>query len=178
MKSFTFELYADNNDDKFGVISYTDQVSINDGLAINGEQVTKGGIVVEDNLIVKGSGAGNYYGIDTNLIKAQKAQIDSIKTVSSINYSDVRLKENIKLINQQENINKLMKMKGYEYRNKVTNENDKGVIAQQLESIVPEIVDSKDKYKGVKYNNIIPMLIEGIKYQQKEIEDLKKQIKN
>ena len=171
------ELYADNNDDKFGVISYTDQVSINDGLAINGEQVTKGGIVVEDNLIVKGSGSGNYYGIDTNLIKAQKAQIDSIKTVSSINYSDVRLKENIKLINQQENINKLMKMKGYEYRNKVTNENDKGVIAQQLESIVPEIVDSKDKYKGVKYNNIIPMLIEGIKYQQKEIEDLKKQIK-
>ena len=86
-------------------------------------------------------------------------------------------KENIKLINQQENINKLMKMKGYEYRNKVTNENDKGVIAQQLESIVPEIVDSKDKYKGVKYNNIIPMLIEGIKYQQKEIEELKKQIK-
>jgi len=171
------ELYAENNDDKYGVISYTEDVSINDGLAINGEQVTKGGFVVENNLIVKGSGSGKYYGIDTNLLKAQKAQIDSIKTSSSINYSDVRLKEDIKAINQQDNINKLMQMKGYNYKNKVTNEYDKGVIAQQLESIVPEIVDSKDKYKGVKYNNIIPMLIEGIKYQQKEIDLLKKQIK-
>jgi len=171
------ELYAENNDDKYGVISYTEDVSINDGLAINGEQVTKGGFVVENNLIVKGSGSGKYYGIDTNLLKAQKAQIDSIKTSSSINYSDIRLKEDIKAINQQDNINKLMQMKGYDYKNKVTNEFDKGVIAQQLESIVPEIVDNKDKYKGVKYNNIIPMLIEGIKYQQKEIDLLKKQIK-
>ena len=69
-----------------------------------------------------------------------------------------------------------MKMNGYEYKNKVTNEKDKGVIAQQLENIVPEIVDSKDEYKGVKYNNIIPMLIEGIKYQQKEIDLLKKKL--
>jgi hypothetical protein len=171
------ELYSENNDEKFSVISYADDVTINDGLAINGEQVTKGAVVIEDNLIVKGSGSGNYYGIDTNLLKAQKAQIDAIKTTSSINYSDVRLKENIKLINPEDNISKLMQMKGYEYKNKVTKENDKGVIAQQLESIVPELVDSKDKYKGVKYNNIIPMLIEGIKYQQKEIESLKKQIK-
>ena len=136
--------------------------------------MVKGGVVIDNNLIVRGSGAENYYGIDTNLIKAQKAEIDAIKTSSSINYSDIRLKEDIKLINPKENINKLMKMNGYEYKNKVTNEKDKGVIAQQLENIVPEIVDSKDEYKGVKYNNIIPMLIEGIKYQQKEIDLLKK----
>ena len=59
----------------------------NDGLAINGDQVTKGAVIVEDNLIVKGGSTGNYYGIDTNLLKAQKAQIDAIKTTSSINYS-------------------------------------------------------------------------------------------
>ena len=176
MSNSGLELYSENDDEKKAIITYSEDKSINDGVAINGEQVVKGGVVIDNNLIVRGSGAENYYGIDTNLIKAQKAEIDAIKTSSSINYSDIRLKEDIKLINPKENINKLMKMNGYEYKNKVTNEKDKGVIAQQLENIVPEIVDSKDEYKGVKYNNIIPMLIEGIKYQQKEIDLLKKKV--
>ena len=107
------------------------------------------------------------------MIKTAKLQSDQIRTFSQINFSDIRLKENIKLINPQENINKLMKFNGYEYTNKITHNKDKGVIAQQIEPIDPDLVDNNNKYKGVKYDNIIPMLIEGIKYQQKEINELK-----
>ena len=83
----------------------------------------------------------------------------------------------LKLINPIDNFNKLMKLNGYEYTNKITKKKDKGVIAQQVENISPDLVDNQDRYKGVKYDNIIPMLIEGIKYQQKEINILKSKLK-
>ena len=52
---------------------------------------------------------------------------------------------------------------------------DYGVIAQEVEEIMPEIVIQRDGgYKGVRYEKIIPLLIEAIKEQQKEIEELKK----
>jgi hypothetical protein len=66
-----------------------------------------------------------------------------------------------------------MKFNGYTYKNKITNEFDKGLIAQEIEKIDSNLVDNSNKYKGIKYNNVIPMLVEAIKYQQKEIEQLK-----
>ena len=73
-------------------------------------------------------------------------------------------------------MNKLLKIKGYDYQNKITNKKDKGLLAQEIEKILPDVVDNSGKYKGIKYDNLIPMLIEGIKYQQKEIEMLKKKL--
>lgn len=171
------QFHSENDDSKYGVISYNEDKAINNGDEINGSKVTKGAIIIQDNLIVEGKGTGDIRGIDSNMIKTTKLQADQIRTYGSINYSDARLKEDIKLINPQDNIRKLMGMNGFEYKNKVTKNQDKGVIAQQIESIAPELVDNNEKYKGVKYDNIIPMLIEGIKYQQKEIDNLKNQIK-
>ena len=54
---------------------------------------------------------------------------------------------------------------------------DIGVIAQEIEEILPEIVQTRDSgMKAVKYEKIIPLLIEAIKDQQKQIEDQQKQI--
>jgi hypothetical protein len=51
---------------------------------------------------------------------------------------------------------------------------DYGVIAQEVEEVMPEIVIQRDGgYKGVRYEKIIPLLIEAIKEQQKQIEELK-----
>jgi len=52
-----------------------------------------------------------------------------------------------------------------------------GVIAQDVEKIVPELVQTgSDGLKSVDYIKMIPLLIEAIKEQQKQIDELKSQI--
>ena len=48
-----------------------------------------------------------------------------------------------------------------------------GVIAQELEKVFPELVKQSDSHKSVNYNGLIGVLIEAIKEQQKQIEELK-----
>ena len=51
---------------------------------------------------------------------------------------------------------------------------DVGVIAQEIELVIPEAVQTRESgMKAVQYDKIIPLLIESIKEQQKQIEDLK-----
>ena len=55
---------------------------------------------------------------------------------------------------------------------------DVGVIAQEIEEVLPELVTTRDNgYKAVKYDKIVALLIESIKELKEEVEDLKKQIK-
>ena len=49
-----------------------------------------------------------------------------------------------------------------------------GLIAQNVEKVIPEVVSEMDGYKGVDYAKLVPLLIEGIKEQQKQIDELKK----
>jgi uncharacterized protein YlzI (FlbEa/FlbD family) len=52
---------------------------------------------------------------------------------------------------------------------------DVGVIAQEIEKVLPEVVITRDNgYKAVKYEKIIPLLIESVKELKAEIEELKK----
>lgn len=100
--------------------------------------------------------------------------------------SDRRLKMNIKPIsgaldvinrlnpvvyNWNETAKRLNKSKG--------NELDSGVIAQELEQILPQNVHKMaNGYKSVDYVKLIPYLIAALKEQQKEIDELKKSTKN
>ena len=49
-----------------------------------------------------------------------------------------------------------------------------GLLAQDVEKIVPEAVNEKDGYKGVDYARLVPLLIESIKELKNEIDALKK----
>jgi hypothetical protein len=52
---------------------------------------------------------------------------------------------------------------------------DVGVIAQEIESVLPEVVATRENgIKAVKYDRIVALLIEGIKELKAEVEDLKK----
>ena len=53
-----------------------------------------------------------------------------------------------------------------------------GVIAQEVEEIVPELVSESDGIKNVSYGNITALLIEAIKEQQEQINNLKQEIQN
>jgi hypothetical protein len=95
--------------------------------------------------------------------------------------SDKNLKDNITPISNP--IEKIQKIGGYEFDWIPTEEahsyegHDIGVIAQEIEEVLPELVTTRDNgYKAVKYEKIVALLIEAIKDQQKQIDDLKSKI--
>ena len=96
--------------------------------------------------------------------------------------SDIRLKDNIKLIDNA--LDKVKRIDGVEFDWKYGDNtqtlykgHDVGVIAQQVEEVVPEIVqDRENGFKGVMYEKLVPLLIEGMKEQQSQIETLKEQV--
>ena len=51
-----------------------------------------------------------------------------------------------------------------------------GVIAQEIEKVIPEVVHDGE-YKSVAYGNIVGVLIEAIKEQQKQIAELTANLK-
>ena len=96
-----------------------------------------------------------------------------------IAYSDARVKDNVKTIDNA--LEKVTKLRGVSYtRNDIEDKSTKvGVIAQEVLKVLPEVVDQdeNDKY-SVSYGNITGVLIEAIKEQQKQIDNLKLQVKN
>jgi hypothetical protein len=85
--------------------------------------------------------------------------------------SDINLKENIHTVeNALETISAL---RGVSFDWKETGKSSYGVIAQEIEEFLPELV-KQGEVKSVNYNGIIGVLIEAVKELKKEIEDLKK----
>ena len=59
-----------------------------------------------------------------------------------------------------------------------TDKKELGVIAQEVEEFIPEMIKVNDYgYKMVNYNKLVPILLEGIKTQQKQIDELKQENK-
>jgi hypothetical protein len=84
--------------------------------------------------------------------------------------SDINLKENIHTIeNALETVNSL---RGVSFDWKENGKGSYGVIAQELEEVLPELV-KQGEVKSVNYNGIIGVLIEAIKELKSEIEILK-----
>jgi hypothetical protein len=68
-------------------------------------------------------------------------------------------------------------MTGVFYNNKITNKKEIGLIAQDVEKVLPEVVNKLDNdLLGIQYGNIIGLLIEGIKDLRKDINLIKKMI--
>ena len=54
---------------------------------------------------------------------------------------------------------------------------DYGVIAQEIEEVLPELVQNRENgYKAVKYDKLVSLLIEGIKELSQEVKELKEKI--
>ena len=99
---------------------------------------------------------------------AQAGRIDASNDVVAFSTSDIRLKDNIIPIDSA--LDKVKKLQGIEFdwiekEGVHGNEgHDVGVIAQQVEEVLPEVVTTRDSgYKAVKYEKIVPLLIEAIK---------------
>ncbi len=120
------------------------------------------------------SGIGNFYIRDGTTTRYTFDDNGSFTATGNVTaFSDVRLKDNIETLDGS----KVLEMRGVSY----TKEGEKGsgVIAQELEKVAPELVhtmEDEDGTKAVAYGNLVGYLIEAVKDQQKQINDLKAQL--
>lgn len=125
-----------------------------------------------------GSSAFNLAGI--NLIGSSNTLTINGTCIASnfVSTSDIKLKENIKPI--ESSMDKVLKIKGYNYNFKTDSKKDKkaGLIAQEVEKVIPEIVKTTNNNKTIDYNGIIPYLVECIKIQNNKINILEQKLEN
>ena len=165
-----------------GVISATDTntnttYSAGTGMSLSGTTFAIGQAVgtasnVQFNRFGVGIAAGSTNG-----------RIDASNDVVAFSTSDERLKENVKPLENA--LLKVSQLSGVEFDWKELSDKDKesvhgneghdvGVIAQEVEKVLPEVVTERENgYKAVKYEKMVPLLINAINESKAEIEELK-----
>ena len=92
---------------------------------------------------------------------------------TTFNLSDINLKENIEPIHSSLDLVSKLRGVSYNWKNK-KNTKEIGFIAQEVESILPNMVNTKDDgLKSVNYMGMIALLVEAVKEQQTQINELK-----
>ena len=132
-----------------GYVTSSGVTSITAGNGLSGGTISSSGTIAM---------SGNYTGTFT-------ASADVIA------FSDEKLKDNIETLDGS----KVFEMRGVSFnRNDLDGKLSSGVIAQELETIAPELIhEAEDGTKGVAYGNTVGYLIEAIKLLKEEIEELK-----
>jgi len=87
--------------------------------------------------------------------------------------SDERLKENIRTIDDP--LNKVLSLRGVEFDRIDNGDHQIGVIAQEVEKVIPQVVYGTDT-KTVAYGNLVGLLIEALKEQNRRIDELERRL--
>jgi hypothetical protein len=157
-----------------------DEVIYKDGstnvghVSMDSDNLTIKSLVSDKDMIFQGNDGGTgITALTLDMSEAGAATFNNDVTA----FSDERLKTEIETINDA--LNKVCQMRGVSFKR---TDNDGrtsvGVIAQEIEKVLPEVVredSSEDKIKSVAYGNIVGVLIEAIKELKNEIEELKKE---
>tara|TARA_A100001234_G_C12483004_1_gene324348 strand:- start:197 stop:631 length:435 start_codon:yes stop_codon:yes gene_type:complete len=115
---------------------------------------------------------GNGVGLKTSTAKLYFNPSTGRLSATIVNsLSDEKLKKDISTIDGA--IDKVKQLRGVDYTWKHSEEKSKGVIAQELREVFPELVVESEDGLSVNYSGIIGVLIEAIKDQQKQIDELK-----
>ena len=100
-----------------------------------------------------------------------------------VQYSDIKFKTNIQ--NIENPVSRMLQLNGVSYNYKTVEFKERefpegkhfGLIAQEVEKVLPEIVQEDEHGdKTIAYIELIPVLLEAIKQQQKDIEQLQDQV--
>jgi hypothetical protein len=152
-------------------------------LEVAGKTLLYGDAEVHQDLNVYGkSYFGNNVGIGiTNPTTKLHVNGDILSTGSVTSTSDENLKVNVQTITNA--LSKVLSLRGVEYDRIDTKDHQIGVIAQEVEKIVPEVVYPKTEginleSKSVSYGNLVGLLIEAIKEQQAQIDELNQKLLN
>ncbi len=95
-----------------------------------------------------------------------------VKAHSLVTYSDETLKTNIQPLDSA--LDKVTKLQGVSYDWKSDGSADVGFIAQDVQNVVPQIVyGNQDGEFALDYSKLTSILVEAVKEQQAQINDLK-----
>ena len=157
-----------------------DEVIFKDGstnvghISLDSDNLTIKSLVSDKDMIFQGNDGGSgITALTLDMSAAGAATFNNDVTA----FSDNRFKEDIETI--PDGLSKVCKLRGVTYnRIDIENYGDRhmGVIAQEVEKIIPEVVKtdkSKEKIKSVAYGNMVGLLIEAIKDLKNEVDKLK-----
>lgn len=110
----------------------------------------------------------------------------STDIIAHTSFSDERLKKNITALDSEQSLNKVLELSGVSFEWKDTPGKQIGLIAQQVEKVVPEVIDEKQRpiaddntgevYKRVDYEKLVPLLIESIKELSAKVDELERKL--
>jgi hypothetical protein len=128
---------------------------------------------------VTGTGSTTGFGITTTGLTFNPSTGNMVVSGTVTANSDEKLKTNIQTIPNA--LEKVLSLRGVEYDRIDTGDHQIGVIAQEVEKIIPEVVYPKQpapdyETKSVAYANLIGLLIEAIKEQNVRIEELERRL--
>jgi hypothetical protein len=147
-------------------------------------------------LTVNGAGyvAGNFTATGSLVVGTAAAgaagEIRATNEITAYYSSDIRLKENIRLIGNPITIVNQIRGVYYDWTDEhikarggedgyFVRKHDIGVIAQEVEAVLPEIVATRDDgTKVVKYEKLVALLIEAVKDQQRQIDQISQALQN
>ena len=170
-------LRSDTADTKTsGALIFNDNVNANFGSGSDIEIFCNG-----SNFYTDINNGMNWYLRDGNSSNATRFTFDidtgdlTLATGALIESSDERLKTDIKRIDNA--LDKVSELAGYTFMKEGSNVRQTGVIAQEVEKVLPEAVsEGEDGYKGVAYANMVGLLIEAINELRAEVNDIKSKI--
>ncbi len=168
-------------------------LNVTNGGEYGGSLLVRGNFQSQGSGTFNGSGSfvGTMYcqslGVDTG--PGGRGEIRATNDITGFFASDERLKENMRPIADAKT--KILALTGYEFDwtddhiesrggedGYFVYKHDVGVSAQQLERVVPELVRTRPNgTKAVKYAQLVALMIEGYKDQQREIDELKARLK-
>jgi len=120
----------------------------------------------DKDIIFKGNDGGNVVTALTLDMSAAGAAIFNNDVTA---FSDMRLKTNIRTIDNA--LNRVCDLRGVFFTREGAA--GTGVIAQEVQNILPEVVHTNQEYLSVAYGNMVGVLIEAIKELREEVKSLK-----
>ena len=157
-----------------GTTNPSSKLSVN-GEGVIGSSYASSNTPPSNGLLVEGA-----VGIGTISVGTYKLNVNGdVQAVSYNATSDIRLKTNIQSLSGSLDIVNRLKGVSFTWKNDTTNKPIHGLIAQDVEKVLPEIVntattDNEDGYKqkSIHYDGLFPHLIESIKTLTQENKDL------
>jgi hypothetical protein len=124
-------------------------------------------------MLTLGGDATTEYALD---VANGSDNINKVRAAAFVTYSDESLKSDVATMNTA--LDTVMSLEGVEFTWNDSGERDFGFIAQDVQAVLPNAVHTAaDGVQGVDYSRLTSVLVEAVKAQQVQIDDLKKALK-